>query len=196
MGNKTSTARSHYWSSPAPRRKPTLARLLGSRGHDSFPQLPRNVNAERAVLGAILLDGPSTNVAFETLKPEDFFFPEHGRIFERMSSMADAGQAVDLVTLGDELQGRGELEQVGGAAYVAQLVDGVPRVTNIEFYARIVKEHAMRRSLADAGYAIQQVALDEEEPLDEVLERLEKLSAQYREAVWAEESCGSAQGRR
>ena len=84
--------------------------------------LPQNTDAERSVLGAILLDNHTLNTAIEKLKPEDFFDDRHRRIFNHMIQLGEAQQAIDLVTLTDQLRRKGELEATGGAAYVAQLV--------------------------------------------------------------------------
>ena len=102
--------------------------------------LPSNLDAERSILGAVLLDNNALNTAIESLKAEDFFLPQHRHVFTQMIALADAQQAIDLVTLTEELHRRGELEASGGAPYLASLVDGVPRVSNVEHYARIVKE--------------------------------------------------------
>ena len=93
--------------------------------------LPQNLDAERSVLGAVLLDNHTLNTAIEKLKPEDFFLEQHRRIFNQMVLLAEAQQAIDLVTLSDQLFRKGELEAAGGAPYLAQLVDGVPHVSNV-----------------------------------------------------------------
>ncbi|HEX2711072.1 MAG TPA: DnaB-like helicase N-terminal domain-containing protein, partial [Candidatus Acidoferrales bacterium] len=125
--------------------------------------LPHNLDAERSVLGAIVLDNHLLNVALEKLKPEDFFLDQHRRVFQQMIALAEVEQAIDLVTMTDQLHRSGELEAAGGAAYLAQLVDGVPRVTNVEHYARIVKEKALLRNLIHQAHSIQQQAFEAEE---------------------------------
>ncbi len=135
--------------------------------------LPQNLDAERSVLGAILLDNHSLNAALEKIRPEDFFLDSHRRIFQAMSALSEKRQAIDLITLSEELA-RGEgLDAAGGAAYLAQLADGVPRVTNVEHYARIVREKALLRGLVHATDAIQQRALDAEEEADSILDQAE-----------------------
>jgi replicative DNA helicase len=143
--------------------------------------LPQNLDAERSVLGAILLDNHALNMAVEKLKPEDFFLDQHRRIFHQMIELGESQQAIDLVTLSDLLHRRGELESAGGAAYIAQLVDGVPRITHLEHYARIVKEKALLRSLIYATQSIQQTALEAEEEADAVLDRAESAIFQIAE---------------
>ncbi|HEV2491330.1 MAG TPA: replicative DNA helicase [Candidatus Acidoferrales bacterium] len=135
--------------------------------------LPYNSGAERSVLGAILLDNHALNIAVERLKPEDFFLDQHRRIFERIIELAESQQAIDLVTLSEFLDRHGELEAAGGPAYLSQLMDGLPRATNVEHYARIVKEKAVLRQLIRTAEAIQQRALDAEEDADAILDRAE-----------------------
>src|SRR5579862_6741493 len=118
--------------------------------------LPSNLDAERSILGAILLDNNALNTAVESLKPEDFFLPQHRHVFNQMVALGESQQAIDLVTLSEELHRRGELEASGGAPYLASLVDGVPRVSNVEHYARIVKEKAVLRNLVHTAHNIQQ----------------------------------------
>ena len=135
--------------------------------------LPNNLDAERSVLGAILLDNHVLNTAIENLRPEDFFLDQHRRVFTQMISLGEAQQAIDLVTLTEELHRRGDLEAAGGAPYLAALVDGLPRVSNVEHYARIVKEKAMLRNLIHATHSIQQRAFEGEDGADAILDNAE-----------------------
>ncbi|HTZ33969.1 MAG TPA: replicative DNA helicase [Methylomirabilota bacterium] len=135
--------------------------------------LPSNLDAERSILGAILLDNSVLNTAIESLKADDFFLPQHRQVFNQMIALGEAQHAIDLVTLTEELHRRGELESSGGAPYLASLVDGVPRVSNVEHYARIVKEKALLRNLIHATHNIQQKAFDAEEGADMILDGAE-----------------------
>src|SRR6201988_4887271 len=135
--------------------------------------LPNNLDAERSVLGAVLLDNNALNAAIENLKPEDFFLDQHRRVFTQMIALSEGQQAIDLVTLTDALHRRGDLDASGGAPYLASLADGLPRVTNIEHYARIVKEKAILRNLIHATHNIQQRAFDGEDGADSVLDNAE-----------------------
>src|SRR6202162_2990895 len=135
--------------------------------------MPQNVEAERSILGAILLDNNAINPAIDKLKPEDFFHDHHRRIYQQMIALGETQQAIDLVTLTEQLQRSGELESVGGAAYISQLMDGVPHITNVEHYARIVKEKSLLRGLIHATSAIQQQALEAEDDADAILDRAE-----------------------
>ena len=135
--------------------------------------MPHHMEAERSILGAILLDNNTLNAAIEKLKPEDFFHDHHRRIYQQMITLGETQQAIDLVTLTDQLHRSGELEASGGPAYIAQLMDGVPHVTNVEHYARIVKEKSLLRALIHATHAIQQQALEAEDDADAILDRAE-----------------------
>src|SRR5579863_6961167 len=135
--------------------------------------LPQNLDAERSILGAILLDNHALNAAIENLKTEDFFLEQHRRVFNQMIALGEAQQAIDLVTLTESLHRVGELESSGGAPYLAALADGMPRVTNVEHYARIVKEKAILRNLIHATHNIQQRALEGEDGADTILDNAE-----------------------
>ena len=116
--------------------------------------LPHNLEAERSVLGAILLHNDAFNAAAEVIDAGDFFRDAHRRIFDNMVKLAERGDAIDLVTLKEELGRSAELDEVGGPAYIAALVDGVPRSTNVKHYARIIKEKATLRSLISSANKI------------------------------------------
>ena len=109
--------------------------------------LPASVEAERSILGAILLDNHSYNEAAEKLRSEDFSLDSHRRIYSRMSELIDGRRAVDIVTLAEELARRKEVEAVGGVAYLASLTEGLPRRPSIEEYVRIVKDKSLARQL-------------------------------------------------
>lgn len=136
--------------------------------------LPHNLEAERSVLGAVLLRNEAINQAVELLRPEDFFREAHRRVFERMIHLSERAQAIDPVTLANELDRSGDLQEVGGPAYLMRLVDGVPRSTNIEYYARIVKEKSILRRLIFASNAILQEAYDAERDPSEILDEAER----------------------
>jgi replicative DNA helicase len=135
--------------------------------------LPSNLDAERSVLGAILLDNNALNAAIENLRPEDFFLEQHRRVYTQMIALGESQQAIDLVTLTEELHRHGELEAAGGAPYLAALADGMPKVSNVEHYARIVKEKAMLRNLIHATHNIQQRAFEGDDGADAILDGAE-----------------------
>lgn len=138
--------------------------------------LPHNLEAERSVLGAVLIDNDMLHVAMAAISARSFFRDAHRRIFERMVELSEAHEVIDMVTLKNALEKTGEIEEVGGPAYIGALTDGVPRSTNIAYYAQIVRDtHALRsliflgnRLISDAYEAEQSamtITLDHEQRL-------------------------------
>jgi hypothetical protein len=113
-----------------------------------LPRVHQSTDAERSVLGAIILDNSALNVAGSVLRPDDFSVPEHRLIFSRMIRRAETSQPIDMVLLHDDLAGTGDLEKAGGVGYLAALPDGIPRISNVGHYARIVKQKSLLRQLA------------------------------------------------
>jgi replicative DNA helicase len=137
--------------------------------------LPHNLEAERSVLGAILVHNDAFNTAAQVIDGRDFYRDAHRRIFDRMVTLSERGAAIDFITLKEELSRGGELDEVGGPAYVASLVDGVPRATNVEYYAKIVKEKATLRNLIYAANKIVTNAYEAEQESDLILDEAESL---------------------
>jgi len=135
--------------------------------------LPASAEAERAILGAILLDNSSYPQAAEFLRAEDFSLDSHRRIYLRMMELAETGRAIDFVTLTEQLGQHKEIESVGGVAYVTSLTDGLPRVKNIEQYVKIVKDKALLRGLIHAATSAIQKAYDQEAPAEEIVDAAE-----------------------
>jgi replicative DNA helicase len=136
--------------------------------------LPHNVEAERTVLGAILVDNAAFNSAAEVLTRDDFHREAHRRIFTAMAALAEKSQPIDLVTLKDELSRASALEAVGGAAYLASLLDGVPRVASVDQWSRIIKEKAVLRKLIHTSNHIIQSCYEAEDEPAVILDRAEK----------------------
>ena len=126
------------------------------------------------MLGAVLVDNAAFNSAAEVLTRNDFYRESHRRIFEAMAALAERSQPIDLVTLKDELIKASALEGVGGAAYLASLLDGVPRITNVEHWSRIIKEKAVLRNLIHASTRIVQECYEAEDDPALLLDRAEK----------------------
>ena len=135
--------------------------------------LPHNLEAERSVLGAILVQNDAFNLAAQVLKGEDFYRDAHRRIFDGMAALSERSHAIDFVTLKEELSRSGNLDDVGGPAYVASLADGVPRATNVEAYAKIVKEKSTLRNLIYAANKIVANAYEAEQESDLILDEAE-----------------------
>jgi replicative DNA helicase len=116
--------------------------------------LPVNLEAERSVLGSVLLDPASLNFVVPILQADDFYPDSHRRIYSAMRELNERSTEIDVLTLKEELDREGVVEKIGGAAYLTSLLDGVPDVGNVEHYARIVKEKSTLRRLIRAGQRI------------------------------------------
>jgi len=137
--------------------------------------VPSSLDAERSVLGAILVENTAINRAQEILKEADFYREPHRKIFKVMTDLSERATAIDPVTVKEELTKSGELDAVGGPAYIASLLDGVPRASNIEHYAKIVKEKAILRSLIEAGGQIVTTSYEASQEVEEILDQSERL---------------------
>ena len=122
--------------------------------------LPQNPDAERAVLGSILINNNAFYRVVGLIDTEDFFKDAHRAIFSSMRTLAEQSREIDLLTLKDELAKRAQLEQSGGAGYISSLMDGIPDIANVERYARMVKEKSMLRRLIVMGNSVMRAALD------------------------------------
>jgi replicative DNA helicase len=148
---------------------PPLATTDYSLAHS----LPANVEAERSILGAILLDNFAYNQAAESLKPENFSLDSHRRIYLRMVDLAESSRAIDLITLCEELGRHKELEAIGDVAYISSLLDGVPDRPSIEHYIQIVRDKALLRGLMHAANAAIARAAEQSDPAEEILNEAE-----------------------
>jgi replicative DNA helicase len=129
--------------------------------------LPTNVDAERFVLGSILLDDRFYIQAAGTLEPDDFSLEKHRRIFRRMGELQERGERVDRVTVANELMKFNELEACDGLSYLVSLDDGLPQIPNLDAYIRIVKDKAvLRRIIFASQHMMNRCLLGEEEPGD------------------------------
>lgn len=136
--------------------------------------LPHSLDAEQSVLGAIIVRNEGLDEAAERLAPEDFYREAHVRIFRAMLALGQRQEAIDVVTLREALSAKGDLDEVGGAAYLAKLVDGVPRSTNVPHYAAIVKDKATRRRAIAQAQAVLEAAYDGDLTADDVLNEAER----------------------
>ena len=135
--------------------------------------LPASVDAERAILGAILLENDAYNEASEKLVPADFALESHQRIFARIKQLMDTGHAVDLVTLAGELARTKETDSIGGIAYLSDLTYGLPRRLSIEEYVQIVKDKSLLRQLINICSTSITRAADQSEEALEILNAAE-----------------------
>lgn len=130
--------------------------------------LPHNLDAEIATLGSMMIDGTAIERVSEFLAPDDFYREAHRTIYDALIALSSRSEPVDLVTVSEELQRRGKLDEVGGIAYLTTLMDSVPSAANVDYYAEIVEEYAIRRRLIEAAQEIIRLAAvseNEEEPL-------------------------------
>jgi len=136
--------------------------------------LPHSEEAERSLLGSILLDNEQFENVQELISSRAFYSPRNRRIYRALEELSRDGSAFDLVTLKDQLSRGGLLEEIGGPAYLAQLVEGVPRSANVGHYARIVKEKDILRELIRCSQSILQSAIRAEGSSDDLLDGAEK----------------------
>lgn len=136
--------------------------------------LPHSLDAERSVLGAILLHDTVLEDAADVLRPEDFFRQAHQRIFAQMLALHQHAEPVDLTTISERLTAVGQLEEVGGRGYIAALVDGMPRSVNVAHYAGIVRRYARLRRVIQAGHDMAASAYDADEDAAAIIDRAEQ----------------------
>ncbi|WP_155287724.1 replicative DNA helicase [Lacticaseibacillus zhaodongensis] len=137
-------------------------------------QLPQSNEAEQSVLGSILINSDLMADAQEYVQPEDFYRRAHRLIFEAMTALSDRGEAIDQVTVADELEKSGQLEDAGGQEYFIELADSVPTITNIVYYARIVKQKATSRRLIQAANTIAERGYEDSDDPEVQLEDAEE----------------------
>jgi replicative DNA helicase len=135
---------------------------------------PQNLEAESSVLGGILLENDAVNLVLELLRPEDFYRESHRKIFRAMIELTDRSEPVDVITLSECLKNRGDLEAVGGSAYLASLNDFVPTAANISYYARIVREKSILRHLINAATDVATKGYEGRDNVEELLDSAEK----------------------
>src|SRR5271157_3292434 len=149
------------------------ARMSGTRdlatSEYTISTLPANVEAERSILGAILLDNFAYNQAAEHLRIEDFSLDSHRRIYGRMVDLAESSRPIDLITLIEELDRHKDLQPIGDVGYVSSLLDGVPDRPSIEHYVKIVRDKALLRGLIHAANTAIARASDQSDAAEEVL---------------------------
>ncbi|HEV7903377.1 MAG TPA: replicative DNA helicase [Pyrinomonadaceae bacterium] len=137
--------------------------------------LPHSAEAERAILGAIILDNGLVNQAIELLKPDDFYVRAHYHLFRAMISMSERGAEINPILIGEELRRDGSLEQVGGIAFISELTYGLPHFSNIVHYAKVVHDASMLRQLVKVANKITSEALEAEEDASLILDHAEQM---------------------
>ncbi len=141
----------------------------------SQPKLPpQNLEAEQSVLGAILLDNMALPKAMELLTEEDLYRTAHRRIYRAMLDLSETGEVIDQITLTERLKAQGELESVGGAAYLAELVQVVPSAANIRYHCKIVRDKAVARELIGTSTEILTRGYEGTASIDDLLDFAEQ----------------------
>ncbi|WP_172370287.1 replicative DNA helicase [Sporosarcina jiandibaonis] len=135
---------------------------------------PHNNEAEQSVIGAIFLEPQALITAAEVLVPEDFYRMAHQKIFTTMLNLSDRGQAIDVVTVTEELSAKKELEDVGGISYLTEIANSVPTAANIVHYANIVEEKALLRRLIRVATTIVEDGYTREDEVEALLSEAEK----------------------
>jgi replicative DNA helicase len=147
---------------------------MAPKTSDSLKVPPHDLEAEKSVLGAILIDPSAINLVFEFLRPEHFYSPEHQLIFSAMLSQFEKQEPIDLITLRNELKKQGTLKKIGGAAYLSDLINTVPTAAYIEHYGHIVKDHHTKRRLIELSSKLVEQAFDEKGDAKKLLDHAEK----------------------
>lgn len=140
----------------------------------THPELPANIEAEKATLGSILLNREAIVAVAAWLVPEFFYLQRHAQIYEAMLACYNQRIPPDTRTVAEELRRRGRLDMVGGLLYMTELVEGVPTSYHIEYYARVVERTALLRQLIQAGGKIAALGYDEKDDLEETLDKAEQ----------------------
>jgi len=135
---------------------------------------PQNTEAERALLGSIMLKSDAIHEATETVNPDSFYVEKHRAIFRAMLDLTNSANPIDLLSVADRLKELKELESVGGNAYLAELVGTVPSSANLKYYAEIVQKKSMMRNLIDAAAEIGEIGYDESRDIEETLDAADK----------------------
>ena len=136
--------------------------------------LPQNIEAEQSVLGGILIDNEALHKVLEIIEPNDFYRDNHKKIFLAFLELFENNTPLDIITVTELLQKKGELTNVGGATYLASLVDSVPTTANITHYAKIIKEKSILRSLIAKATDIVNMGFEASEDVAEILDKAEE----------------------
>src|SRR3990167_3195727 len=151
-----------------------MSKPAPSRRRDEIEEprgLPSNLEAERSVLGAILVHNDAYETVAEVLKPGQFYRGAHNMIYAAIVALRERRVAVDYVTIKEYLATKGQLDEVGGPAYITSLGDGVPRSTNVGYYGKIVREKWLLRELCFTANRVLTDAYAADDAPDDILRR-------------------------
>ena len=136
--------------------------------------LPHNIDAEKSLLGAILVNNENYYRVVEFLRPEDFYFDSHRVIFRHMLELMEKSQTVNLITIQESLMRASSLESAGGVMYLAGLLEGIPHLVNTDSYIKIIQEKSLFRQMIGSTNKIMVECFDQAEPAEQVLDRAEQ----------------------
>ena len=136
--------------------------------------VPRATDIEAAVLGALMLDQDAFNEVSDLLRPESFYEPRHQKIYEAIQQLGLAQEPVDMMTVTNRLRQNNELEDIGGAGYIASLTMNVASAAHVEFHAHIVAQKYLARELITFASKLENNAFDESNDVDDVLQEAER----------------------
>ncbi len=136
---------------------------------------PQNLEAEQAILGALMVDRDLIPIVSEIVHKSDFYAPHHATVYDAILSLYERGEPVDKVSVAEELRRRKLLDEIGGVDFISQLLNTVPTAASAEYYARVVAEKSILRSLITAGGRISNVAFEQPENVDEAVDQCEQM---------------------
>ncbi len=140
---------------------------------EAYKVPPHDIEAEKSVLGAILIDSSAMNLVAEFLRAEHFYLPEHQIIYSAMIVLFEKQQPIDLVTIQDELKREGQIKKIGGKKYLSELINTVPTSAYVEHYGRIVKDHYAKRKLIELSSRMVEKSFDEKGDVKKLLDQAE-----------------------
>lgn len=152
-----------------------------------FKSLPNNQEAEIALLGALLIDPEAIYKVVDFIKADDFYKPAHQIIYSVILSLFEKRESIDVITVTNRLREIGELENIGGAGYIFELISKTPTVSNIVNYAKIIRDKKSRRDLIQTAYEIQSLAYEEEKNSEELIDEIEAKVFKVAERVYPKE---------
>ncbi len=135
---------------------------------------PQDLEAEKSVLGSLMLDAGAVYVVADILKPEDFYSQKHGAVYQTMLDLYKKREPIDVLSVSSRLKEKKQLEEIGGRAYLAELVNSVPTASNVKHYAEIVHKKRVLRDLIESSFHISRLGYSEEQDVDELLDEAEK----------------------
>jgi replicative DNA helicase len=147
--------------------------MMTASAIDRLP--PQNLEAEQAILGALMVDRDLVPIVSEIVQKSDFYAPHHATVYDAITALYERGEPVDKVSVAEELRRRKLLDEVGGADFISLLLNTVPTAASAEYYARVVAEKSILRSLITAGSRIAGIAFEQPENVDDVVDQCEQM---------------------